>query len=415
MVRDILNRAVRMLSKYYELLYSIEILVAIIYWKVKNESILIRGDVDKNELIRIVTNLVEKESNDSEIGITFLNRLKSMNEDVIYDIKNIIHFIHSIELDSFESKQNLLNEFIEVISLDSNLGFNYFTPPEIVEVMKGNIQDEYNSFYDPYKRSGEFLVNAYRTSKSKVCFIVGSGDKPILNQIQQLRNVIFGIDKIFKNEIKSNDKFDLIITNPPFGKNEGHTNEIEGEWNNYISSKRNEFQFLKHCLNRVDDNGKVVILLPDSFLFSNELKIFRERALADNIIKSITLLPKVFYGTSVNTCIVEFCFKKSLNYSVNVTDLREDSVRLRNREVISSEIIQEINNKDFNRSNNLRRYRIFNYEDFKKNDFDFNFIKEVPEIVTDIDLNREMEKLIKERKEIIKQLKKSQAKLNKFL
>lgn len=415
MVRDILERSVRVLKKHYGFRNSIEILIAILYWKVLGESILSNENINKERLIQIISNLVKKESNKSEIGITLLSRLKSMNEDAIKDIKNIIQFVYSIQLISSEAKQNLLNEFIEIVSFNNKSGFDYFTPPEIIELMKSNTKDDFNSFYDPYKRSGEFLINAYKASNDSESLIVGRGDKPILNQIQELRKVIFEVNVSFENFKESNNKFDLIITNPPFGRNEDLIYDTAGAWDNYITSKRNEFQFLKHCLNKVSDNGKLVIVLPDSFLFSNELKKFREKVITDNYIKKIILLPKVFYGTSVYTCIVEFCFKSSIKDTVEVIDLRESALKKRNREVISNEIIQEINNPNFQKSNNKKQYRAFNYQDFRKNHFDFHFIKEVPEIAQDIDFNIELEKLIKERKLIIKQLKESQDRLNKII
>ncbi|WP_226294310.1 N-6 DNA methylase [Aquimarina algicola] len=45
--------------------------------------------------------------------------------------------------------------------------------------------------------------------------------------------------------------------------------------------------------------------------------------MTDNNIKKIILLSKVFYGTSVYTCIVIFSFKSSINDTVEVIDLRE--------------------------------------------------------------------------------------------
>ena len=419
MVKTVIEKANNMLLEYGYLQDDIiDILAFALFWKLKGEN-LYNGPYDRQKLIEKLKANLKKEKT---IGDYFLKQVARINEKLEQedgDIKaidifnNILKHFDEIRLDSIADKENCLNTFIEFLGNQTNYSFNYFTPPEIVKLMKEYIKKDITSLYDPFKRSGEFLIEGIKI-KGDSNNVIGEGDNRVVKQVELLRKAIYNVNYNLKRKKTDNDTvFDYVITNPPFGQASIEILHNQTPWDNYISSKRQEYQVLKACLNKMSDRGKLIIILPESFIFSNELEKFREKIIRDNLLNSIILLPKVFYQSNVSTCIAIFDYQKKKE-KVSVIDLRKDGERRKSRCIISEDIIQEVEKNNIHKVENPLRYRYYSKDDFEENNFNFSFIKEIPEKSHDVNFEIEMKKLIEERKEIDQKLRSVQTKFNKY-
>lgn len=119
--------------------------------------------------------------------------------------------------------------------------------------------------------------------------------------------------------IKSDDLavFDLILTNPPFGKILGDENRSSLE-SFHLAQKKKSIPFeiiaLERCSQFLKKGGKLAIVLPDGNLANSQTQYFRDWLLANFILKAVVSLPtETFapYGTTTKTSLCFFQkFKK---------------------------------------------------------------------------------------------------------
>ena len=123
-------------------------------------------------------------------------------------------------------------------------------------------------------------------------FLVGDGHTNMI-----LRNTL--------DESDSSDKFDYIITNPPYGQG-----TIKADSEN-ILSKRTEIAFFFKIVKLLRNNGKGCIILPDGMLENPSFKKLREEILKECTITAIISLPKFAFApyTKEKTYAVYFTKK----------------------------------------------------------------------------------------------------------
>lgn len=214
----------------------------------------------------------------------------------------------------------------------------YFTPRPlinaIVEVMKPTPE---MTIFDPACGTGGFLLSAYDYMKKQV------NDK---KQIKALRE-----EKIFGNDIAplvvslcamnlylhgiggnecpikcgdslmsaGNVRYDMILTNPPFGKKSA--TKIMGEDGTIVSQKddyqREDFiattsnkqiNFLQHIMTVLKTSGRAAVVIPDNVLFEGGAgEKVRQRLLKQFNLHTILRLPTgIFYAQGVKANVLFF-------------------------------------------------------------------------------------------------------------
>ena len=158
------------------------------------------------------------------------------------------------------------------------------------------------SIYDPALGTGRFIIEAKK-------FILKKHGSPIKNQlcvfgqdISQTAGLIgtlnllindIDISNVFVGDsltIKNNLTYDIIMSGIPFGK----TSIVDRYENNYYGDSSNlEVMFLKLTMEKLAENGKAALIVPDGLLFtrSNELKVMRHHLLTRFNLHSILSLP----------------------------------------------------------------------------------------------------------------------------
>ncbi|MBI5573000.1 MAG: N-6 DNA methylase [Elusimicrobia bacterium] len=116
------------------------------------------------------------------------------------------------------------------------------------------------------------------------------------------------IQKIRQNFKKN--KFDLILTNPPFGAN------VKGKEKPYLEkyelgkNKKNqstEVLFIERCLDFLKEDGKMAIVLPDGILTNSSLQPVRDFLMKKSQILAVVSLPQfafAHFGAGVKTSLV---------------------------------------------------------------------------------------------------------------
>lgn len=229
---------------------------------------------------------------------------------VLSDIKT------DIKGDAFEYFLKNMNQ------ADNDLG-QYFTPRHIVKAMVHLINPKFKeTVYDPFCGTGGFLIEAFNHIKEN-SIIKTEEDRKILRE-----NTLFGRDatKVStiakKNMILHGDghsnieeldslehpiqkKMSAILTNIPFSlKDIDYTDS----YYHGLGKKNGDAICVLHCLDALEEGGRMAIIVPEGFLFKKELKEVRKFLLSRANLELIVSLPQgVFLPyTGVKTDILYF-------------------------------------------------------------------------------------------------------------
>lgn len=310
----------------------------------------------------------------------------------------------------------------------------YFTPRPlinaIVEVMKPTPD---MTIFDPACGTGGFLLSAYDYMKKQV------NDK---KQIKALKE-----DKIFGNDIAplvvslcamnlylhgiggsecpikcgdslmnaGNIRYDMVLTNPPFGKKSA--TKIMGEDGTIVSEKENyqredfiattsnkQINFLQHIMTVLKTSGRAAVVIPDNVLFEGGAgEKVRQRLLKQFNLHTILRLPTgIFYAQGVKANVLFFDkfppledghrtndvwiydFRTNINFSLVTNTLNDEHLK----DFINCYSADNISKRTetWSEENQDGRWRKFSYDEIIKRDktnLDITWIKD--ESLADLD------------------------------
>ena len=151
----------------------------------------------------------------------------------------------------------------------------YCTPQYIVrDMMKDVVDVENKTFLDPCCGSGNFIIEAIKKgiSPEKV-YGFDVDENAVLIAKKRIKDLcgyesknIICADFLSQQTTTNNQRFDYIFTNPPWGKKINKADKLRySSLYNSGSSNDTSALFYFACLNVLKENGKIGMLLPDSF------------------------------------------------------------------------------------------------------------------------------------------------------
>ncbi len=299
--------------------------------------------------------------------------------------------------------EELIRKFSETSNEEAG---EHFTPRDVVELMTELlfIEDEKTSesiklVYDPACGTGGMLTSC------KEFITKNNPNMDVVLYGQEINNEIYAIckaDMLMKGEnaenIKgpsstlSNDqlptnKFDYIISNPPYGKKwEKDKEEVEAEaelgFNGRFGAglpgiKDGQLLFIQHMISKMKENSKsrIAVITNGSPLFNGDADSgpsnIRKWIFENDYLETLIALPnQLFYNTGIGTYIWIITNEKSSERKnkVQLIDARDEFTKMRKslgdkRNLIPKKSITNIINlyKDFSES---EKVKIFNNEDF---------------------------------------------------
>jgi type I restriction enzyme M protein len=227
---------------------------------------------------------------------------------ILSDIKT------DIKGDAFEYFLKNMNQ------ADNDLG-QYFTPRHIVKAMVRLVNPKFKeTIYDPFCGTGGFLTESFNHIKENA-IIETEEEKKILKE-----QTLFGRDatKVStiakKNMILHGDghsniqetdslenpiigKRKCIITNIPFSLKDVDYSHL---YYNSLAKKNGDGVCVLHCLQALEEGGRMAIIVPEGFLFKKELKEVRKFLLSKANLELVVSLPQGVFQpyTGVKTDIL---------------------------------------------------------------------------------------------------------------
>jgi len=214
----------------------------------------------------------------------------------------------------------------------------FFTPTKIKNIAISLLDEEDFSLnklvYDPAMGTGGFLISylrqLYKRNKNKdllECVKYISG-REIDNQTYKLScaNLLLSTGEIFNLEegdtlnnillngdsYENENKYDIILTNPPYGIKKPYDDLYPKNKDKYIPFKSNNavLHFLQSIIYMLKVGGKAVVILPDGQEIYSKTKQFlqvRDYMLKTCKLHKVVYLPAgLFEYTNISTCILYF-------------------------------------------------------------------------------------------------------------
>ena len=249
-----------------------------------------------------------------------------------YTLREILNIIDEMHFRTKGEKYELSHLYEDKIKNMGNAGRNggeYYTPRPLIKTIIKVVDPKIgNKIYDGAVGSAGFLVEAFNylskdreklsakefNTLQKTTFY-GKEKKPLAYIIGIMNMILHGIEapniqhtntlSENINDIQEKDRFDIILTNPPFGGKE----RKEVQQNFPIKTGETAFLFLQHFIKILKAGGKAGIVIKNTFLSNtdNASVSLRKMLLESCNLHTVLDLPGgVFSGAGVKTVILFF-------------------------------------------------------------------------------------------------------------
>jgi len=287
----------------------------------------------------------------AEVESKTARKLVSVNlkDNTIYQIVGIIEPYTLLETGVDKHGIDIKGAMFEIFlkgTFRGPLG-QFFTPREIIDFMIGVVDPKDNeTILYPGCGSGGFLIGAMRKVWSDLHekYIQGKIDDLEEQKKSYAENKLFGMDInerlawvakmnmvfhgdghggivhsnaltiITRNKPLVTQKYDVVLTNPPFGSKINDPKILsDARFKEMSRTKLTEVLFLALCINLLKPYGRLGIVLPDGILTNSSLKFVRDYIKKETIVKAVVSLPQetfMPYGSGVKTSLL-FLEKKN--------------------------------------------------------------------------------------------------------
>ncbi len=291
--------------------------------------------------VNVVKQIFEETKNDSRYSNLFEENTKiNLNDRTIRKIVELFEG-YDFSLTAFDIKGESFEYFLGD-TFTGGLG-EYFTPRNIVEFIVDAINPKIgDKIVDPFCGTGGFLIFAFETISKKIREQDFSEDEKDKWKYELSNNSIFGTDwkertsqsckmnmmvhgdgsaGIFmhhglidvEGEIEEN-KFNICLTNPPFGSLENDREILDNyELGKGRSSQSRLILGIERAIRLVKPNGLIGIVVIDGVLNNDSMAYVREYIKKNTYVKaSISLCKETFegYGARAKTSILFLKKKK---------------------------------------------------------------------------------------------------------
>ena len=361
-----------------------------------------RGAALETQYVKILRELSNQKG---LLGVIFR---KSQNR--IQTPANLQRLIHLINDETWSGmaadiKGTIYEGLLQKNAEDTKSGAGqYFTPRPLIKTMVAVMRPEpMQTICDPACGTGGFFLAAYnyisenynltREQKAFLRFKTFAGTDIVDNVVRLcvMNLYLRGIDGT-ESPITTDDslrgatkdRYDMVLTNPPFGNRSSITIATDGSKQNNVSStyeredfwattSNKQFNFLQHIKTILKTDGRAAVVLPDNVLFERGAgEAIRRQLLRQFDVHTLLRLPTgIFYAQGVKANVLFFDKRPARaepwTQKLWIYDLRTDK-----RFTLKTNPLRDANLQDFitrynpkNRYERVEteRFRAFTYEE----------------------------------------------------
>jgi type I restriction enzyme M protein len=341
----------------------------------------------KSEFLRELQGKVNCQKNILDIVKCALDLENNLNEEVQNYIKENVN------------RTNII-DFYEMLIYTGGLG-EFYTPKclsDLVNKLTGDVQGI--DVYEPTIGSGNLVTKFYENNN-----IYGQEFNEDTYEITKLLlpNATLEQGDTLSNDKFEDKKFDLIISNPPYGGSGWTPFEHEKFQPAPVNKKEIESAFIQHNIWHLNDNGKAIMILPHGCLFrGNKEGKMREYILSNNWLECIIGVPSnLFSNTGIPVQIMIFNKAKTTE-DILFIDASKEFTKVKKLNVLDPEHIDKIVNCYLDKTTIDKFSRMVTIEEIKDNDYNLNIPRYVDTFEEEepIDIDLVHEKISKLNKDI---------------
>ncbi|PFF29050.1 SAM-dependent methyltransferase [Bacillus cereus] len=248
-------------------------------------------------------------------------------------IRQVVDVIEKIDFGSYEER-HAFNDIYETILKDLQSAGNsgeYYTPRAVTEFVVEMLDPKVGEkFADFACGTGGFLTCALEHMKKQPEYKLTGGEEAVFNGLIGIEKkpmphllavtnlILHGVDapkikrdnslEIDTRDISDEQKVDKIGMNPPFGGVEEKS--VQTNFKKEFQTSETADLFMVMIMERLKENGKAGVVLPDGFLFGTEVvkRNVKEKLLKEFNLHTIVRLPKGVFApyTGIATNLLFF-------------------------------------------------------------------------------------------------------------
>ena len=246
-------------------------------------------------------------------------------------LRKVVNEIDQIKFDDFTERHSF-GEIYETILKDLQSAGNageFYTPRAVTDFMVQMLQPVLGETVADFAcGTGGFLTSTLKelekqvsTVEDRILFnqaIYGIEKKPLPYLLAITNMLIHDIDspQIFHGnslernvrEYKDNEKFDVVIMNPPYGGTEG--DHIKSNFPADLRTSETADLFMSLIMYRLKKNGRAAVIIPDGFLFGtdNAKTNIKSKLFSEFNVHTVIRMPHSVFApyTTIRTNIIFF-------------------------------------------------------------------------------------------------------------
>lgn len=248
-------------------------------------------------------------------------------------IRQVVDVMEKIDFGSYEER-HAFNDIYETILKDLQSAGNsgeYYTPRAVTEFIVEMLDPKVGeTFADFACGTGGFLTCALEHMKKQPEYKLTGGEEAVFNEIIGIEKkpmphllavtnlILHGVDapkikrdnslEIDTRDIPDEQKVDKVGMNPPFGGVEEKS--VQNNFKKEFHTSETADLFMVMIMERLRENGKAGVVLPDGFLFGTEgvKRNIKEKLLSEFNLHTIVRLPNGVFSpyTGITTNLLFF-------------------------------------------------------------------------------------------------------------
>ncbi|ACE62182.1 HsdM family class I SAM-dependent methyltransferase [Actinobacillus pleuropneumoniae] len=285
-----------------------------------------------NELFPALKNLpisAETPMNQKIIRAAFEDNNNYMKNGIL--LRQVINIIDEINFEQYQERHafgDIYENILKSLQSAGNAG-EFYTPRAVTDFMAKMIKPRLGEKIADFAcGTGGFLTSALKeldkqndsiNDKNLLSNSVYGIEKKALPHLLCITNLLLHDidnpnvhhDNTLEKPVKDyteNDKFDVILMNPPYGGSE--IEQIKTNFPSALRSSETADLFMSVIMYRLKKNGRVAIVLPDGFLFGtdNAKMAIKQKLMSEMNLHTVIRLPHSVFApyTSITTNILFF-------------------------------------------------------------------------------------------------------------
>lgn len=248
---------------------------------------------------------------------------------LLRDVVNLVDGIHFQSKDEIFTLAHLYESMLKEMRDAAGDSGEFYTPRPVVKLIVDRVKPRLGeTVLDPACGTGGFLVEAYeylkplaKNSKDQIKLqsetLYGVEKKPLPYLLGTMNLLLHGVenpnirrDNALKNplnEIGEKDRFDVIVTNPPFGGEEEAG--IQLNFPESLRASETALLFMQFVMRSLKHGGRCGVVVPNGFLFGDGVSArIKEQLLRNFDLHTIVRLPNGVFApyTSIPTNLLFF-------------------------------------------------------------------------------------------------------------